>query len=59
MRANPAAVQFILAPAAARRRSFPKGRVLRQEEAATVKALLGERRGRALLIEYLHRIQDR
>src|SRR5262249_53284537 len=39
---------------------FPRGRVLRQEEAAAVKALLGDLpRERALLIEYLHLIQDR
>ncbi|HEX5957031.1 MAG TPA: NAD(P)H-dependent oxidoreductase subunit E [Hyphomicrobiaceae bacterium] len=38
---------------------FPKGRVLRQDEAAAVQALLGDRpRERALLIEYLHLIQD-
>jgi formate dehydrogenase beta subunit len=39
---------------------FPKGRVLGQDEQAAVKALLGDRpRDRALLIEYLHLIQDR
>jgi formate dehydrogenase len=38
---------------------FPKGRVLRQEEVAAVRALIGERPPeRALLIEYLHLIQD-
>src|SRR5262245_64604365 len=37
-----------------------RGRVLRQEEAAAVKALLGAApREPALLIEYLHLIQDR
>src|SRR5215470_1540166 len=49
-------------PGSGRRKAapFPRGRVLRQEEAAAVKALLGERpRERALLIEYLHLIQDR
>jgi formate dehydrogenase beta subunit len=49
-------------PGSGRRQAapFPRGRVLRQEEAAAVKALLGEGpRERALLIEYLHRIQDR
>jgi formate dehydrogenase len=38
---------------------FPKGRALKPEEVAVVRALLGERpRERALLIEYLHLIQD-
>ncbi|MBO0743171.1 MAG: NAD(P)H-dependent oxidoreductase subunit E, partial [Hyphomicrobiaceae bacterium] len=49
-------------PGSGRRKAapFPRGRVLRQEEAAAVKALLGERpRQQALLIEYLHLIQDR
>ena len=49
-------------PASGRRKAapFPRGRVLRQEEAAAVKALLGEApREKALLIEYLHLIQDR
>jgi NADH:ubiquinone oxidoreductase subunit F (NADH-binding)/NADH:ubiquinone oxidoreductase subunit E len=48
-------------PGSGRRKAapFPRGRVLRQEEEAAVKALLGERpRERALLIEYLHLIQD-
>jgi formate dehydrogenase beta subunit len=48
-------------PGSGRRKAplFPKGRVLRQDEAAAVQALLGERpRERALLIEYLHLIQD-
>src|SRR6187401_226383 len=48
-------------PGSGRRKAplFPKGRVLRQEEAATVNALLGNRpRERALLIEFLHLIQD-
>src|SRR5215471_15481395 len=49
-------------PGSGRRKAapFPRGRVLRQEEAAAVKALLGDLpRERALLIEYLHLIQDR
>src|SRR5215510_1092478 len=49
-------------PGSGRRKAapFPRGRVLRQEEVAAVKALLGDRpRERALLIEYLHLIQDR
>ncbi len=49
-------------PGSGRRKAapFPRGRVLRQNEVAAVKALLGERpRERALLIEYLHLIQDR
>ena len=48
-------------PGSGRRKAplFPKGRVLRQDEAAAVQALLGDRpRERALLIEYLHLIQD-
>jgi formate dehydrogenase beta subunit len=48
-------------PGSGRRKgaAFPKGRVLRTEEVAAVKALLGEQpRERALLIEYLHLIQD-
>ena len=48
-------------PGSGRRKAapFPRGRVLRQEEAAAVKALLGDRpRERALLIEFLHLIQD-
>jgi formate dehydrogenase len=48
-------------PGSGRRKAplFPKGRVLRQEEVAAVQALLGDRpRERALLIEYLHLIQD-
>ena len=48
-------------PGSGRRKgaAFPKGRVLRPEEAAAVQALLGNRpRERALLIEYLHLIQD-
>ena len=49
-------------PGSGRRKAapFPRGRVLRQEEAAAVRALLGEApREPALLIEYLHLIQDR
>jgi formate dehydrogenase beta subunit len=48
-------------PGSGRRKAapFPRGRVLRDSEAAAVKALLGERpRERPLLIEYLHLIQD-
>jgi formate dehydrogenase len=48
-------------PGSGRRKAapFPRGRVLRQEEVAAVKALLEDRpRERALLIEYLHLIQD-
>src|SRR5688572_4619250 len=48
-------------PGSGRRRAplYPKGRVLRQDEVAVVRALLGDRpRERALLIEYLHLIQD-
>jgi formate dehydrogenase beta subunit len=48
-------------PGSGRRKSapFPKGRVLSQAEVETVRALLGEGpRERALLIEYLHLIQD-
>ena len=48
-------------PGSGRRKAapFPRGRVLKQDEVAAVKALLGERpRERALLIEYLHLIQD-
>src|SRR6516225_3178313 len=49
-------------PGSGRRKAapFPRGRVLRQEEAAAIRALLGEApREPALLIEYLHLIQDR
>jgi NADH:ubiquinone oxidoreductase subunit F (NADH-binding)/NADH:ubiquinone oxidoreductase subunit E len=48
-------------PGSGRRKAapFPRGRVLRDGEVAAVKALLGDRpRERALLIEYLHLIQD-
>jgi formate dehydrogenase beta subunit len=48
-------------PGAGRRKSapFPKGRVLRQAEVDGLRAILGDRpRERALLIEYLHLIQD-
>src|SRR5215510_6198628 len=48
-------------PGSGRRKAapFPRGRVLRQEEVDAVRALLGDRpRERALLIEYLHLIQD-
>src|SRR5262249_41237732 len=49
-------------PGSGRRKgaAFPKGRVLKAAELAAVRALLGDRpRARALLIEYLHLIQDR
>jgi len=49
-------------PGSGRRKAapFPRGRVLREGEIAAVKALLGERpRERALLIEFLHLIQDK
>ncbi len=48
-------------PGAGRRNAplFPKGRVLRQEELASVTALIGPGPyQRPLLIEYLHKIQD-
>jgi len=48
-------------PGSGRRKAapFPRGRVLKDSEVASVKALLGDRpRERALLIEYLHLIQD-
>jgi formate dehydrogenase beta subunit len=48
-------------PGSGRRKAplFPKGRVLREEELAGLRALLGNRpRERALLIEYLHLVQD-
>ena len=48
-------------PGAGRRQSpnFPKGRVLREADVAAVKALIGDAPyERALLIEYLHQIQD-
>ena len=49
-------------PGSGRRKAapFPRGRVLKEAEVAAVKAILGERpRERALLIEYLHLIQDK
>ncbi|MGH6948436.1 MAG: NADH-quinone oxidoreductase subunit F, partial [Kiloniellales bacterium] len=49
-------------PGAGRRKApfFPKGRRLEPEAREEVRALLGERpRGRDLLIEHLHLIQDR
>ncbi|MGH6817075.1 MAG: NAD(P)H-dependent oxidoreductase subunit E [Hyphomicrobiaceae bacterium] len=49
-------------PGAGRRKAplHPKGRVLRQEEVAAIRSILGNRpRERALLIEYLHLIQDK
>ncbi len=48
-------------PGSGRRKgaAFPKGRVLKAEELAAVKSLLGDRpRERSMLIEYLHLIQD-
>jgi NADH:ubiquinone oxidoreductase subunit F (NADH-binding)/NADH:ubiquinone oxidoreductase subunit E len=48
-------------PGSGRRKSapFPKGRVLKQAELDSLRAILGEiPRERALLIEYLHLIQD-
>ena len=48
-------------PGSGRRKgaAFPRGRVLHADEVAAVRALLGEDpRERALLIEYLHLIQD-
>ena len=48
-------------PGSGRRKAapFPRGRVLREEEVAAVRTILGDRpRERALLIEYLHLIQD-
>src|SRR5262245_17773121 len=49
-------------PGSGRRKAapFPRGRVLKQDEVAAVKTLLGDRpRERALLIEFLHLIQDK
>jgi formate dehydrogenase len=49
-------------PGSGRRKAapFPRGRVLRDAEVAAVRAILGRRpRERALLIEYLHLIQDK
>src|SRR5437868_655015 len=48
-------------PGSGRRKAapFPRGRVLREDEVAAVRTLLADRpRERALLIEYLHLIQD-
>ncbi|HSM18823.1 MAG TPA: hypothetical protein VK844_00425, partial [Hyphomicrobiales bacterium] len=48
-------------PGSGRRKApvFPKGRLLKPEEAEAVAVLLGDRpRRRDLLIEYLHLIQD-
>ena len=48
-------------PGSGRRKAapFPRGRVLREEEVAAIRTILGDRpRERALLIEYLHLIQD-
>jgi formate dehydrogenase len=49
-------------PGSGRRKAapFPRGRVLREAEVAALEAILGDRpRERALLIEYLHLIQDK
>jgi len=49
-------------PGSGRRRAprFPKGRMLDENDAASIAKLLGDRpRDRELLIEYLHLIQDR
>src|SRR5687767_11041212 len=49
-------------PGSGRRKAapFPRGRVLRQDEVAAIKAMLGDGPyERALLIEYLHVIQDK
>ncbi|MEC9368025.1 MAG: NAD(P)H-dependent oxidoreductase subunit E [Pseudomonadota bacterium] len=49
-------------PGSGRRKAamFPKGRLLKDDERAAVRALLGDRpRERDLLIEFLHLIQDR
>jgi formate dehydrogenase len=54
--------QRAIHPGSGRRKgaAFPKGRVLQIAETAAVKAILGDRpRERALLIEYLHLIQDK
>ncbi|MGE0848324.1 MAG: NAD(P)H-dependent oxidoreductase subunit E [Hyphomicrobiaceae bacterium] len=59
--ANGAGKARAIHPGAGRRKAtpFPRGRVLREAEVAAIKALLGPRpRERALLIEYLHLIQD-
>jgi NADH:ubiquinone oxidoreductase subunit F (NADH-binding)/NADH:ubiquinone oxidoreductase subunit E len=59
--ANGAGKARAIHPGAGRRKAapFPRGRVLREAEVAAVKALLGAGpRERALLIEYLHLIQD-
>ena len=48
-------------PGSGRRKAapFPRGRLLKEAEIAAIQALLGDRpRERALLIEYLHLIQD-
>jgi formate dehydrogenase len=59
--ANGAAKARAIHPGSGRRKAapFPRGRVLRDNEVAAIKTLLGDRpRERALLIEYLHLIQD-
>jgi formate dehydrogenase len=60
-RRAPAGPQRAIHPGAGRRKAplYPKGRVLRQEELEGVRRLVGPGPyQRALLIEYLHRIQD-
>src|SRR5262245_46137987 len=57
----PKGAQRAIHPGSGRRKAplFPKGRVLQQAELAAVQALLGDGPyERALLIEYLHRVQD-
>jgi formate dehydrogenase beta subunit len=59
--ANGAAKARAIHPGSGRRKAapFPRGRVLRDDEVAAIKTLLGTRpRERALLIEHLHLIQD-
>ncbi len=58
---GPAPGKRAIHPGAGRRNAplFPKGRVLREQEVAAVRALVGEGPyERPLLIEYLHKIQD-
>ena len=60
-RRAPAGAQRAIHPGAGRRKAplYPKGRVLRQEELEAARRLVGPGPyERALLIEYLHRIQD-
>ena len=58
---TPRGAERSIHPGAGRRKAplYPKGRVLRQEELEATRALVGPGPyERALLIEYLHRIQD-